>query len=73
MSNGNLEDLKKYKREQKKKEIRKKISKVIVESERTLHKGKKIIIVVVIPALEVLANLLRLLDEEDDRNDNDWY
>ena len=70
MNGENLEDLKKYKREKTKKEFRKKITKIVVEGEKMLYKGKKIIIVVIIPALEVLANLLTLMDEDDYDNDN---
>ena len=70
MNGENLEDLKKYKREKTRKEFRKKITKIVVEGEKMLYKGKKIIIVVIIPALEVLANLLTLMDEDDYDNDN---
>ena len=73
MRDEKIENLKKYKREQQKKELRKKLAKFVVESEKVLYRGKKIIIVVVIPALEVLANLLTLLDEEDIDNDSKWY
>ena len=72
MNNDNLEDLKKIKREKKKKELRKQLAKIIVESEKMLYKGKKIIIVVIIPALEVLANLLTLMDEDNRDDENDW-
>ena len=48
------------------------MSKIIVESEKMLYKGKKIIIVVIIPALEVLANLLTLMDEDNRDDENDW-
>lgn len=72
MNNDNLEDAKKIKREKKKKELRKQLSKIIVESEKMLYKGKKIIIVVIIPALEVLANLLTLMDEDNRDDENDW-
>ena len=70
MNGENLEDLKKYKREKTRKEFRKKITKIVVEGEKMLYKGKKIIIVVIIPALEVLANLLTLMDEDDYDDDN---
>ena len=76
MNGENLEDLKKYKREKTRKEFRKKITKIVVEGEKMLYKGKKIIIVVIIPALEVLANLLTLMDEDDYDNDNgkwNWF
>ena len=72
MNNDNLEDAKKIKREKKKKELRKQLSKIIVESEKMLYKGKKIIIVVIITALEVLANLLTLMDEDNRDDENDW-
>ena len=59
-------------KEDRKRELKKKLTKVVIETEQLLYKGKKIIIVVVIPALEVLANLLTLMDE-DDRDDENWY
>ena len=71
MNNDN-DELKRIKREKKKKEFRKQLAKIIVESEKMLYKGKKIIIVVIIPALEVLANLLTLMDEDNRDDENDW-
>ena len=64
--------LMKENKEDRKRELKKKLTKVVIETEQLLYKGKKIIIVVVIPALEVLANLLTLMDE-DDRDDENWY
>ena len=64
--------LMKENKEDRKRELKKKLAKVVIETEQLLYKGKKIIIVVVIPALEVLANLLTLMDE-DDRDDENWY
>lgn len=64
--------LMKENKEDRKRELKKKLAKVVTETEQLLYKGKKIIIVVVIPALEVLANLLTLMDE-DDRDDENWY
>lgn len=59
-------------KEDRKRELKKKLTKVVTETEQLLYKGKRIIMVVVIPALEVLANLLMLMDE-DDRDDENWY
>ena len=64
--------LMKENKEDRKRELKKKLTKVVTETEQLLYKGKRIIIVVVIPALEVLANLLTLMDE-DDRDDENWY
>ena len=73
MKHDNLEELNKFKREKKKKEFKKTLTKIVVESEKVLYTGKKLIIVVIIPALEVLANLLTLMDENDrDDNDSNW-
>lgn len=66
MNNENLENLKKFKRDRRNKELKKKLTKIVVEGEKYLYKGKKLMIVVIIPALEILANLLTIMDNNDD-------
>ena len=75
MDNRNVENLKEYKREQRRRKIRKTLAQFVVNSEKVLYHGKKWIVVVLIPMLEVLANILTLMDDDhqDDHNSNGYY
>lgn len=59
-------------REQKREDFKKTVTKIVVNGEKALYKGKKLMIVVVIPLLEVLANLLSLMEDDDYNNGGRW-
>lgn len=59
-------------REQKREDFKKTVTKIVVKGEKALYKGKKLMIVVVIPLLEVLANLLSLMEDDDYNNGGRW-
>ena len=59
-------------REQKREDFKKTVTKIVVDGEKALYKGKKLMIVVVIPLLEVLANLLSLMEDDDYNNGGRW-
>lgn len=65
MKRENVENLEKFKREKRRKDFQRNLTKFITVSEKALYRGKKLMIVVIIPALEVLANLLTLIDENN--------
>lgn len=69
MSNKNIEKMKEYMRMINKKQVKKTLSKVVVNGEKTLYYGRKWIVVVMIPLLEVMANVLALMDATDDEDD----
>lgn len=65
-------EMKGQNREQKREDFKKTVTKIVVNGEKALYKGKKLMIVVVIPLLEVLANLLSLMEDDDYNNGGRW-
>lgn len=64
-------DIREYKRVINRRNVRKGLGKLIDNSEKFLYHGKKWIIVVFIPTLQIMANILALLNEEEEINEYD--